>query len=54
VADDERRRVERLDDAGQVIDGLRDGQVGDDLRILAQRFDLDVESRIGAEPMEAL
>ena len=43
VTDDERRRIERLDDAGQVIDGRRDGQVGDDVGVLAQCFDLDVE-----------
>ena len=36
----------RLDDAGEVVDGLRDGEVGDDVRVLAQRFDLDLEPRI--------
>jgi len=46
VAHDERRRVERLDDAGQVLDGLRDREVGDDAGVLAERLDLDVESGI--------
>ena len=33
--------------AGQVVDRVRDGQVGDDLGVLPQCLDLDVEARVG-------
>jgi hypothetical protein len=47
VADDDRRLVQALDHGGQVVDGLRDGEAGDDLRLLAERLDLDVEAGVG-------
>jgi len=47
VAHDDRRAVQGGDDGGEVIDGLGDGEVRDDLRVLAQRLDLDLEPRVG-------
>ena len=32
---------------GEVVDGLRDGELGDDVGVLAQRLDLDLEAGVG-------
>ncbi|CPU66332.1 Possible glyoxalase/bleomycin resistance protein/ dioxygenase [Mycobacteroides abscessus] len=55
VAHDDRRRVERLDDGGQVVQGLRDGEVGDELRVLPEPLDLDLETGVaGRQDGESL
>ncbi len=38
--------LERLDGGGEVVDGVGDGQVGDDLGVGPQSLDLDVEARV--------
>ena len=47
VAHDDRRTVQAADDVGEVLDGLGDGQVGDDLGALPEGLDLDLEPGVG-------
>ena len=55
VPDQDRRLFELVDHAGQVRDGLRDGELGDDRRVLAQRLDLHLEAGVaGREDAVAL
>ena len=45
----------RLDAPGEVVDGLGDAEVGDDVGVLAQCLDLDLETGVaGGEDLEAL
>jgi hypothetical protein len=39
--------IHGLDDRGEVVDGLGDREVGDEIRVLAQRLHLDLEPRVG-------
>src|SRR5581483_12463088 len=47
VAHDDRRAVEALDDALDVLDDPGNGLLGDHLRVLPQRLDLDLEAGVG-------